>query len=345
MLLSLLAILALAATSVFGQKDGLDFFFWGDWGNDVPLNQSENGIAYEEANVAMQVNRFAEIIKPEFMVLLGDNFYEKGVNSTTDPIWEKYYRSLYTADATFVPWYPIMGNHDYYGATPQAQIDYTKEQVDNRWTFPDYQYTRVWEIPGSTKTLQIVFINTVTLCPEAESSPKKIDFPNATLYPDQIKFIYQPALQWIENTLAASTADYLLVAGHYHIYVNTHNADSKPEAVCLRQRLDPLLREYRVAAYLNGHKHSTEHYVVEGMNYLTVAHGCDKNDALEPGNPPGLLYNVTNIGAFAVMHVSDTSMNFTYIDERGNFLYSNTIANPRDFGGIGNGGRRGLRGA
>ena len=47
MLLSLLAILALAATSVFGQKDGLDFFFWGDWGNDVPLNQSENGIARE----------------------------------------------------------------------------------------------------------------------------------------------------------------------------------------------------------------------------------------------------------------------------------------------------------
>ena len=344
MILSL-AIVALAATTVVGQKDGLDFFFWGDWGHDVPANQSETGEAFEEAIVAKQICRFAEMIKPEFMVLLGDNFYQNGVSSTRDPLWAQYYRNLYTAEATFVPWYPIMGNHDYYGGNPQAQIDYTKYQMDSRWTFPDYQYSRVWEIPGSTKTLEIVFINTVALCPEAETGPKKIDWPNATLYPDQIKFIYQPTLQWIENTLAASTADYLLVAGHYHIYANTHNAESKPEAVCLLERLDPLLREYRVAAYMNGHKHTTEYHVVNGMAYLVVGHGSDKNDALEPGTPAGDLYNITDIAAFGVMHVSDTSLNFTYVDENGNFLYSNTIANPRDFGGIGNAGRRGLRGA
>ena len=340
-----LAFLTLATTSVVGQKDGLDFFFWGDWGQNVPGNESESGIAYEEANVARQVNHFAEMMKPEFMVLLGDNFYETGVTSTRDPLWAKYYRSLYTAEATFVPWYPILGNHDYYGANPQPEIDYTKEHMDNRWTFPDYQYTRVWEIPGSSKTLQIVFINTPALCPEAENGPGKIDWPNATLYPDQIKFIYQPTLQWIENTLQASTADYLIVAGHYHIYTNTQGDEFKPEAVCLRERLDPLLREYRVAAYMNGHEHNTEHHVIKGMNYLTVGHGCDQNDQLSPGTPPGLLYNITNIGAFGVMHVSDTSLNFTYIDEQGNFLYSNTIANPCDFGGIGNAGRRGLRGA
>ena len=340
-----LAFLSLVATSALAQQDGLDFFFWGDWGSNVPANESDSGIAFEGAKVAKQINVYAEALKPEFMVLLGDNFYQNGVNSTTDPLWQQVYRSLYTAPATYVPWYPVMGNHDYYGQNPQPEIDYTKEHRDSRWTFPDYQYTRVWEIPGSTKTLQIVFINSVTLCPEAASAPTKIHWPNATEYPEQIRFIYQPTLQWIEDTLAASTADYLLVAGHYHIYTNTAGDSMKPEGICLQERLVPLLRQYRVAAYMNGHEHNFEHHFIKGINYLTVGHGSDQNDALASGTPPGLLFNLTNIGGFGIMHVSDYSLNFTYVDEHGNHIYSNTIANPRDFGGAGNGGRRGLRGA
>ena len=313
--------------------NGLDFFFWGDWGQNLPANESESGVGYEEKKVAMQVEAFAAKVKPSFFCLLGDNFYEDGVNSTTDPYWQSYYRALYTAPDTYVPWYPIMGNHDYYsGLSPQAEIDYYKERKDNRWTFPDYQYTRTWNIPGSSKTMQIVFINTVAMCPDAESGPTKINWPTD---PVQQAFIWQPTLQWVENTLAASTADLLVVAGHYHVYTNTMGSDGLPEfnkteGFCLQQKLVPLLKKYQVAAYMNGHKHNFEHHFIGGIHYLTVGHGCDQDDPVAPGTPPGLIFNQT-IGGFAMMHVSpSTLMNFTYVDENGKFIHQYTISNPRD---------------
>jgi len=245
-------------------------------------------------------------------------------------LWKLYYTDLYSDPATYVPWYPIFGNHDYYvGGNPQAQIDYYKQHMDTRWTFPDYQYTQKWTIPGSTKTLEIVFINTVELCPDAEVGPNAIPWPSPPEnYTELDKLIQQPVLQWIENALAASTADVLLVAGHYDVYTNTEGDSMKPEALCLQKVLAPLLKKYRVAAYMNGHEHNFEHHFIDGMHYLTVGHGCDQNDPLAPGTPPGLLYNKT-IGGFAIMHVSDKLLNFSFIDENKEFLYGAHIANPR----------------
>jgi hypothetical protein len=95
------------------------------------------------------------------------------------------YRRLYTALATFGPWYPVMGNHDYFGThTPQAEIDYYYEHKDSRWTFPDYQYTRKWTIPGSKQTMEIVFINSVTLCPEAEAGGNSWPANPSNAYPN-----------------------------------------------------------------------------------------------------------------------------------------------------------------
>ena len=308
--------------------NGMNFFFWGDWGQNVPANESESGVGYEEKKVATQVEAFAAMMKPAFFCLLGDNFYEIGVQNTTDPLWQKYYRALYTAPDTYVPWYPTLGNHDYYsGPSPQAEIDYYKERKDNRWTMPDYQYTRTWNIPGSSKTMQIVFINTPAICPEAESGVGKINWPTD---PVQQAFIWQPTLQWVENTLAASTADLLIVSGHYHVYTNTAGDSLKPEGLCLQQKLVPLMKKYQVAAYMNGHEHNFEHHFIGGIHYLTVGHGCDQNDPLAPGTPPGLIFNQT-IGGFGMMYVAPSSqMNFTYVDENGEFIHQYTISNPRD---------------
>ncbi len=319
----------------FINASGLDFFFWGDWGRNFPASKSESGVNYEEAKVANQINAFATSIKPSFMCALGDNFYDIGVSSTTDPLWQEYYTSLYTAPATFVPWYPIMGNHDYGGQNPQPEIDYYLERKDSRWTFPDYQYTKVWSIPGSTRTLQIIFINTITLCPEARA--KQIGWPpnptNAIPNPDatsaaQNRYVWQPTLQWIQSTLSHSTADWVLVAGHYHFFTNSEGEQNTTEAACLQQRLLPLLQHHNVAAYMNGHEHNFQHYHLDGIHFLTVGHGCDRATALLPGTPTGLLFNLT-IGGFATMHVTGNDLNLKYIDENGKTIHAYTIPHKR----------------
>jgi tartrate-resistant acid phosphatase type 5 len=216
--------------------NSFSFFFWGDWGENIPANQSlaegNSGVDYEEALVAAQVTAYSKLYKPSFYVLLGDNFYNKGVTSTTDPLWNDYYENVYSDPATMVPWYPVFGNHDYYGQhNPQPEIDFYLEGRDSRWTFPDYQYTRIWKIPGSKKTIQIFFINTVTMCPESEygTTDDKIPWPaNPTkAYPNPNptsnitdRLIAGPTVQWVERALNASTADWKIVAGHYHIYTS-----------------------------------------------------------------------------------------------------------------------------
>ena len=362
----LLSVVAVAATSAEWKDESRDlkgnpptngvtpcgakcfsFFFWGDWGKNIPTGDPGNsdGINYEEENVAAQVTSFSKILNPSFYVLLGDNFYDKGVKSTTDPLWNAYYTSIYSDPATQVPWYPVFGNHDYYGLhNPQPEIDFYKEGRDNRWTFPDYQYTRTWRVPGTGKTLQIFFINTVTLCPESEygTNDDKIPWPpNPTKKfpnPDpkasiQDHFIADPTLNWIDRALNASTADWKIVAGHYHAYTNTDGDQNKPEGLCLQNRLVPLMKKYGVAAYMHGHEHNFEHFVIDGISYITVGHGCSEDDALAAGTPAGLLYNKT-IGGFAHMQVRANKLHFDYIDEYSNLLYSYDIT----------GNRRSLRG-
>lgn len=82
----------------------LSFLFVGDWGNNVPASQSESGIAYEGAKVAHQIAKTAAEEKPDFFAMLGDNFYDGGVSSVNDPLWDTDYRKLYSASSTQVPW-------------------------------------------------------------------------------------------------------------------------------------------------------------------------------------------------------------------------------------------------
>jgi hypothetical protein len=324
----------------------LTFIYFGDWGHNVPANTSmangNSGENFEEQTVANQITNYSKIFSPKFYIAGGDNFYQNGVVSTTDVLWDSYYRRVFTDPVTFVPWYPIFGNHDYYlTGQPQAQIDYYKQQIDSRWTFPDYQYTKTWNVPLSSKTFQVVFINTVTICPESRAST--IGFPpnpNNT-YPNPTNprgdyLIRQPTLQWVENTLKSSTADYLFVAGHYHIYSVGVGALLSPENACLQDTLVPLLNQYGVDIYVNGHVHDLEHWVVNGTSYVTSGHGSDLNSPPDPAYPNGpfpptvpdlsdLKFQRT-VGGFALFQVNDQAINFEFVDETGAAIYESSIA-------------------
>merc|ERR1719240_1138067 len=80
-------------------------------------------------------------------------------------------------------------------------------------------------------------------------------------------------LAWIRATLAASAADFLVVAGHYPVYsICEHGPTS-----CLRERLEPMLNQYDVTAYFNGHDHCAEHLRVGDVDYHVIGSAHENN--------------------------------------------------------------------
>lgn len=109
-------------------------------------------------------------VKPEFILSLGDNFYDNGVLSATDTPWTTHWKNVYLQNHTNlrVPWYPIFGNHDYgYGQQGlQAQMDRseTDDYTSNLWQFPSTNYSKLFPIPGGGM-VGVVFVDTTTLAP------------------------------------------------------------------------------------------------------------------------------------------------------------------------------------
>src|ERR1700730_601618 len=124
------AAVAAAAPEALGRDaaTGINFLVVGDWGRDGASHQQE---------VAAQMGSVAHRLGVSHVVSVGDNFYENGVQSVSDPQWRTSFEEVYSAPALQIPWYSALGNHDYRGV-PQAQVDYTK--TSNRWRMPSRYY-------------------------------------------------------------------------------------------------------------------------------------------------------------------------------------------------------------
>jgi tartrate-resistant acid phosphatase type 5 len=94
---------------------------------------------------SLSMNAYASfVLPPDFILGLGDNFYDVGVTSISsrefDIIWRNQFLSPYTA--LRVPWKLVLGNHDYYG-NPAVQVDYHYSKQfnsDKLWYMPSRCY-------------------------------------------------------------------------------------------------------------------------------------------------------------------------------------------------------------
>ncbi len=100
------------------------FFAFGDWGTGEQ----------PQKDVATALEKFCPDRGCDFGLLLGDNFYDIGVASVSDPQWQDKFESIYSLD---LPFYALLGNHDYDG-NEQAEIDYSA--LSARWKMPARNY-------------------------------------------------------------------------------------------------------------------------------------------------------------------------------------------------------------
>lgn len=267
------------------------------------------------------------MVGSQFTVALGDNFYYDGVTDVHDPRFKETFEDVFTAQSLQNRWYVIAGNHDHYGNVT-AQVAYT--DISKRWYMPSLYYTETIPIPGTQDSVQFVYIDTIVLAGLSDPVKRHIQ-PKG---PASIKEA-DDELAWIENTLSQSKAKWLFVLGHYPVWsIGEHG----PTDVLVKS-LEPLLEKYKVNAYFCGHDHSMQHlkpvdssvdYFVIGAGHLTD-HSTAHKDSVPHGSlrywyaPEDML---STHGAFATVTVSD-HVNVTYIDYKGQYMYSAVNTNPR----------------
>jgi len=272
------------------------------------------------------------------ILLLGDNFYDQGVSSVNSKRFKQTFEDVYTKDMFgSLPFHVVAGNHDHYG-NAQAQVDYAKSS--DRWNFPSLWYNLPfsWKTDsGESRTLDIVMLDTVNLAGLSSDECLGCELPEPTN-------LTSTASQWtwIENQLAASTADYLWVAGHYPIY----SAGSDGTTTKLVKQLLPLLKKHG-AHYISGHDHMAEHIVHSGVNMFVNGMGAEccyghgDWDSVPSGAMKFMISGSNGKGKFVTpdgkrppkskggftsLEFGDSHVTVTYHKEDGVKLYSTSVA-------------------
>lgn len=244
------------------------FVAMGDWGKPTLLQK----------RIAALLNSWQERHRADAVLALGDNFYEYGVGSTTDPLWRSVFLDVYQPR---IPWFPVLGNHDYVREAG-AQIEFSR--CHPLWRFPNRYYDQkfFWG-SGVAEAVHLIAIDTFDLAPlESQKMASHMDVTGTIATLDT-----RTQLEWLENTLRDSPCRQKIVMGHYPVFSAGYVHGDCPELVRI---LPPLFETYGVAVYISGHEHCLDLQTIRGTSYIisgcgSMSSGNRRADRLstEPG--------------------------------------------------------------
>lgn len=197
--------------------EAVDILILGDTGTG---DENQERIA-EAMNTYCRSNPLAAVL------FLGDNFYMAGVSSVNDEQWQSKFMRPYGRDCLKdVPFYALLGNHDYKGNT-LAQIQ--KKSDKPSWNM----LHRFYDIRiGDLLNITMLDTNILDVC--GFSSYCSVDF--------------------LRTSLSESNARFNLVLGHHPIASSSGKYPRKVQGVLLEKYLCE-----KANYYIAGHSHHLEH--------------------------------------------------------------------------------------
>jgi len=299
----------------------------GDWGG------SENSpyTTSAEVNTAKAMNSAAATLGAQFSLVLGDNFYSHGIKGDyTDSRFKDTFEDCFVGDSlsnsSGFQFHVVAGNHDHRGNVP-AQIEYTKHSA--RWNFPDYHHSISKTAPDGS-TIDILLIDTVQLSGNSQLNDEDTDsLRGSELLGPADPLAATNQLEWLDAQLKASTADYIIVGGHYPVFSIAEHGPTN----ALQPSNFPYLRDNRVSAYMCGHEHNEQHIDVgDGTQYHVIgsAHSADKSTAhASTVKSEYVKFHGTPKGGFATVSISKAGMVVKHLDQTGEVIYTAPAIAPR----------------
>jgi len=265
-------------------SNSVHFFALGDQGSG----------SVSQWQVARSMENLAEKNKGlDFVTFLGDNFYGKGITSTTDDKWQSRFEEVYQGEyLDKVPFYAVLGNHDHM-SDPAAQIEYSEKHVgSNRWRMPNWYYREDFGSVDGRPLLRVVFIDT---CLEHNGLLKEADFIREQFANAQ------PAPVW------------KIVVGHYPV----RNYGKHGETAEMLAIIKPALQAAQVDLYLSGHDHDQQVIADDGEPVYFVSGGGGAELYPVTQGAADLLFSRSAHG-FMALSMDKSSLEVSHYDMEGN---------------------------
>jgi tartrate-resistant acid phosphatase type 5 len=237
---------------------------------------------------------------------VGDNFLNTGVESVNDPQWRSKFEDVYTSDDFPVPFYMILGNHDYELNT-EAQLQYTGLRLPDgavtRWTLPAHFWTTVLTPDGASFRIRLIGLDTEPLTGGDAAARKR-------------------QIAWLDSVLASSREEWILVLGHHPVY---SNGSDHGNTIGMIKHVKPLLERHHVDAYFAGHDHSLQVLAPENGVHYFVSGGGSKSDNVRWSD--NTVFAATNLG-FLWCQINAGHLLVQVLDAEGNVLFAKAL--PRN---------------
>ena len=240
----------------------------GDWGTVTEPGQ--------QIAVANAMKRWVSenSIRPDALLMLGDNFYGEMPDGVNSRRWGEQFEHMYPSTSFPGPAYAVLGNHDYEtlrGNKVEAELAYTK--LSSRWTMPRRWYSVKLPIENPLLTL---------ICLDSNLPGSK----GLDLWPWSFVLTrqqHEEQQQWLNAELAKPRATpFLAVAAHHPLYSNGKHRDN-PKLIA---QWDSLLRRHNVDLYLSGHDHDLQHLEFKGHPTSFVISGGGGAELVDWTTPP-----------------------------------------------------------
>lgn len=228
------------------EENQLKLLIIGDWGRRGMLGQQDtaNALAIKAAD-----------LDPLAIISTGDNFYEHGVKSIEDKLWKLSFEDVFHHESLQRSWYCILGNHDHV-QNPLAQVEYSK--ISKRWNMPNRYYSLNIQLADQTEILML-FLDTSNFIS---------DYDGDLLFGSARKMNPEPQLEWFEDQLANTKADWKIVVGHHPLYSAGIMHGDQEDMI---EIFEPLFQKYSVHAYFCGHEHDLQHLKFSGPTHYFVS--------------------------------------------------------------------------